>query len=135
MTRDLLWIFSDARVGNLEALEMKFKVCIFNFAVQCYWQLFRTAVPPFKPLKTHWVHLTSLIIILVFLKQKNPNWEKDKKKSFSKKIKRKKFHSKAPLERFRLNGRTAQDFTYEAKNYTYTMPLSVSQYIYRIKSC
>lgn len=86
-------------------------------------------------LLNHWVHLTSLIIILVFLKQKNPNWEKDKKKSFSKKIKRKKFHSKAPLERFRLNGRTAQDFTYEAKNYTYTMPLSVSQYIYRIKSC
>ena len=101
----------------------KFVFLTLLFSV--YWQLFRTAVPPFKPLSTFNVTHYHLGI---FKTKKIQIERKIKKKSFSKKIKRKKFHAKALLERF-VWMTTAQDFTYEAKNYTYTMPLSVSQYL------
>ena len=101
------------------------KYVFLTLLFSVYWQLLER----WYRLLNHWVHLTSLIIILVFLKQKNPDWEKDKKKSFSKKIKRKKFHAKALLKRFRLNGHSTGFHGYEAKNYTYTMQLSVSQYL------
>ena len=80
-------------------------------------------------LLNHWVHLTSLIIILVFLKQKKSKLREGLKKIIFQENKEEKSSTQKHCWRDFVWMATAQDFTYEAKNYTYTMQLSVSQYL------